>query len=376
MTIANRMTFSGSESHLFQWQLLQDGIAIQKGDFTLRVPEGETVRKALALQTEQLSGELALSCSAIHANDASYAPAGHEVAYGYAVIKRPDAAQRVFYPAELIQGDVNLGVRMQNTSALIRKDNGMLYSLKGKEELLLSAVKADFWRAPTDNDRGNGAYKKWTIWKIASLYRDFLRIDVLEQEAKAVLHFSVPVNPEISYTMEYRFDQRNLVKISLCLDPVQATLPCFGLSFVLPSSFDRMQWYGNLAREASIDRQRSARLGRGDALVKDQLTPYLKPQDCGNKTLVRELTIRNKENRGIRFYADEPFEASALHFTSHELECANHMEELPPICKTVVTLYQRKCGVGGDDSWGAPVHEQYQISAEHGMEFSIWLEIL
>ena len=376
ITIVNRMMFSGSDAYLFEWSLLEDGVAVEQEVFTLMVPAGATARKTLSLQTEHRSGELTLLCRAMLARNEAYAPSGHEVAHGFQVIRGAKLPESVFRPAQLVQGDVNIGVRMKHATALIRRDNGMLYSLKGEEELLLGAVYADFWRAPTDNDRGNDSNKRWANWKIASLYRNYLGMEVLEQEAKIVLRFSAPTTPVIHYTISYQFGLEDSVKITLSLDPIQGTIPCFGLSLTMPCSFDMIRWYGNLQSEASCDRQNAARLGRGEGIVKDQLIPYLKPQDCGNKTMIRELTVENEQRRGIRFRSDEPFEASVLHYSSHELEYANHVEDLPPIRKTVVSIYQQKCGIGGDDSWGAPVHDQYQITTEHGLEFSFLMYVL
>jgi beta-galactosidase len=31
-------------------------------------------------------------------------------------------------------------------------------------------------------------------------------------------------------------------------------------------------------------------------------------------------------------------------------------------------------GVGGDDSWGAPVHDEHLIKANEGMEFEVMIQ--
>jgi len=40
------------------------------------------------------------------------------------------------------------------------------------------------------------------------------------------------------------------------------------------------------------------------------------------------------------------------------------MEELPGINYTWVRILAKQMGIGGDDSWGAPVHEPYLIPSE------------
>lgn len=58
------------------------------------------------------------------------------------------------------------------------------------------------------------------------------------------------------------------------------------------------------------------------------------------------------------------FDASVLSYTAEELESATHREELPLPRYTVVNILGAMRGVGGDDSWGAPVHPEYCISGE------------
>ena len=61
---------------------------------------------------------------------------------------------------------------------------------------------------------------------------------------------------------------------------------------------------------------------------------------------------------------------SALPYTPHEMENAKHAYELPPVHYTVVRVAGGQMGVGGDNSWGAPVHPEYHLDAGKGMEFS------
>ncbi|GAA0083656.1 hypothetical protein GNF79_16465 [Clostridium perfringens] len=64
---------------------------------------------------------------------------------------------------------------------------------------------------------------------------------------------------------------------------------------------------------------------------------------------------------------------SVLPYTPHELENAYHAYELPPIYHTVLKISLKQSGVGGDDSWGAEVHDEYKLKAEEEriLKFSI-----
>ena len=92
------------------------------------------------------------------------------------------------------------------------------------------------------------------------------------------------------------------------------------------------------------------------------MSSYLIPQECGNRTGIRYMEITDETQEGIRFsFVDKPIEGSVLPYSAAELENAMHIEELPQSSYTWVRVLGQQMGVGGDDSWGAPVQEIYTI---------------
>ena len=69
-------------------------------------------------------------------------------------------------------------------------------------------------------------------------------------------------------------------------------------------------------------------------------------------------------------FSGEDLSFSALPYTPHEIENAKHFYELPPVHYTVVRVAKEQMGVGGDDSWGAPVHPEYHLDVSGKVEFS------
>ena len=53
-----------------------------------------------------------------------------------------------------------------------------------------------------------------------------------------------------------------------------------------------------------------------------------------------------------------------------EIENATHHEELPPARRTVLCVYGAVRGVGGIDSWGSDVEDDYRINAEKDIHYS------
>ena len=106
----------------------------------------------------------------------------------------------------------------------------------------------------------------------------------------------------------------------------------------------------------------------------DYLSGYLNPQECGNRTGVRYLTVSDNAQHGLTFTkVNTPFEMSVLPYSAYELENAIHMDELPNVRYTWVRIAAKQMGVGGDDSWGAPVHDEYRIKSDKPMKLEFFI---
>ena len=81
------------------------------------------------------------------------------------------------------------------------------------------------------------------------------------------------------------------------------------------------------------------------------------------------MELLDKEGRGLLFRADD-LSISVSRYTPHELECAAHAHELPRSRHTVARVALQQLGVGGDDSWGAPVHPEYHLPQGADLELT------
>ena len=124
--------------------------------------------------------------------------------------------------------------------------------------------------------------------------------------------------------------------------------------FRMPVSMHISEYYGLGPEENYVDRNHGVRMGRFAVTAEESMAAYLKPQECGNHTQVRDLLVRDEEGRGLRFTTETvPFEMSVLPWSAEELELARHREELPPSNAVWVRILAANGGVGGIDSWGA-----------------------
>ena len=93
--------------------------------------------------------------------------------------------------------------------------------------------------------------------------------------------------------------------------------------------------------------------------VTDQYVPYILPQDHGNLTDVRWLTLSG-ETALFKVIAASPIEASASHYSKEQLLPAFHTFDLTPDPYTWLSLDIGQRGVGGA-SCGPDTLPQYRL---------------
>ena len=153
-------------------------------------------------------------------------------------------------------------------------------------------------------------------------------------------------------------------------DPVKelGDMPEFGMLTKLDADYGRIRFFGLGPAENYIDRREGARLGIWEYGAEENYTPYLLPQECGNRTGMRWAEVTDDRGHGLKLWLNGG-EFSALPWTPHELENAAHGYELAPVNYTVLKMSSRQMGVGGDDSWGARTHPEYLIDITKPVEF-------
>ena len=332
----------------------------------------KTVELPIAVQT--LPGEYAVTVSFRLKEDTVWGKRGHEVAFGQGVyeVEAPAKAEK---PAkfEVIRSNHDFGVRGENFDVMFSDLNGGLVSYRyGGVEMIKMIPKPNFWRAPIDNDCGSRMQGRMAQWKIASMYAGMSSKGMFDYEEPVVREekdsvsitytYLLPTTPQAKCRVTYTVTPDAYVQTELTYDPVEelGDMPEFGMLFKLNADYDRLEWYGLGPQETYADRRCGAKLGVYKNRVADNMAQYLVPQECGNKVGVRYAKVTDARGRGMLFTGDE-LSFSALPYTPHELENAMHAYELPEVHYTVVRVALAQMGIGGDDSWGAPVHPEYHI---------------
>lgn len=390
VNIINRSMFASTAEYSCIAALARDGVEIASAVLETDVPPLSERIYPLPFAEQARPGEYAITLSFRLREDTPWADAGFEVAFAQGVYRvEGELPPKRFAPLQITQGDWNLGVKGDGFEAFFSFISGGLISYKyAGTELLKGQPMPNFWRAPNDNDRGNFMPQRYAQWKLASLYASHRFSPELEARNAAhavkinedgsvsfTLAYALPTAPQSECTVRYTVTPSGKIDVKLQYVPVEglSPMPEFGMIFKMDADYDRIRFYGLGPDENYCDRHEGARLGIWETTAEENLSRYLKPQECGNRTGVRWAEVTNAKGRGLRF-SGNAMEFSALPHSPHELEYAMHMDELPPVFYTYVKCALKQMGVAGDDSWGARTHEEYLLDVSAPMEFCFSIE--
>lgn len=379
--IKNNNLFKGTSEYEFVCYIENEGNKIYEKTILVDVAAGCEKYVGIDNPNIENNGEFTYNVSMRLKEDTLWAEKGHEVAFGQAIYNNIVESDNKYNDCkfEVVHGDGNIGVKGNDFSAMFSMVEPGIISLRydGKE-YITRAPKTSFFRATTDNDRGNKHNFRCAQWQIAGLQQKCVDFKLREEENKAILEykFAMPTSIETTNTVTYTVTPDGAININLKYKGVEgmSEIPLYGIDFKLKKELSNFKYYGLGPEENYIDRNEGTRLGVFETTAKDNMSKYLIPQECGNRTGVRWVKVTNDNGEGLCFkYDKKPFELSVLPYSAYEIENAMHIDELPKVNYTWVRIIAKQMGVGGDDSWGAPVHDQYLIPSSNDIEFSFVL---
>ncbi len=145
--------------------------------------------------------------------------------------------------------------------------------------------------------------------------------------------------------------------------------PKIGLTAKINSAYETVKWYGKGAHESYNDRCAGSALGCYTSKLHDMETPYIVPQENGNRYGVRWLEIRGGSDDaggskgGFRIESDTPFCFSVMHHEASDLWRCFHTNELTDTSANgyyMLNLDIAQRGVG-TATCGPDTLEQYRI---------------
>lgn len=383
VNIRNRNLFMDTKAYRFRMQTEKEGVVLWETVFDADVAPLSEAYVEMPFRIPEERGEYLLNVSAVQKEDTLWAKAGHEISFGQAVITvgGRDEEEEIRTDFRVVNGDVNIGVMGEGFRVLFsRADGGLVSLIYDGTEYITNTPKATYWRASTDNDRGmallnqSSCYLAITAGQKADMKH--LGLEIGENFCKITVSFLYPVfcAPTVQgHTITYLITADGSITVSMEYPGLSGMppVPAFGMEFKLKERFDRMRYYGAGPEENYIDRDCGARIGVFETTAEDNYSAYLKPQECGNRTKLRWLSVTDETGDGLRFEADgQLLEGSLLPYSALEMEHAMLADELPDHPYNYLRILGAQCGVGGDDSWGAPIHEEYLVPGDRKISFS------
>ena len=392
--IKNKYDFINLSAFEFDWEVVSDGTILQSGKVPLSVLKPEPGRSCnLMIPIEKIiplqGTEYFLNLRVSRSDSWNILPENH--VYATEQFKLPVEGGQVDlnqYNLAVLQTKTvgnKLEVGGTDMTVLFNLENGRLESFKFKgTELILKGPEPDFWRPPTDNDYGYDMDKILGIWKKAGEKAVVAKADIRQPElGKVVVVFRYDImGPDggkiAGYSTTYTLLGSADVIISNSFNKVSDRLPeipRMGMQMQLPVEFANLRWFGRGPHENYTDRKRSADVGLYESTVADQYVPYIRPQENGYKTDTRWLALTDDNGTGIMVSGDPIFCFAALNYVHDDFESPGKLSVYRKDAKTANThtidvkprelvnlnIDLGQMGVGGDDSWGAPIHPEYRL---------------
>ncbi|KAA0930226.1 glycoside hydrolase family 2 TIM barrel-domain containing protein [Streptomyces apricus] len=395
VTLTNEYLFTNLREFEGSWTLLADGKAVQRGRLSraqLDVPplSAKDVTVPFRVPARPAPGtEYFLQLSFTTRERTAWAKAGFEVAKQQIPVDadspavRPVPLSRV--PALRHQdGKRSVEVRGEDFTVTVDKSTGVItsYAFRGTR-LLTSGPVPNFWRAPTDNDRGNGQHLRNQTWRDVGTLRKVTDVRVRALRDRAVrieVAGTLPTTTESAYTTTYTVFGNGEIRVDNTLHPGAASLPYIpevGTLLFLPGRLKRVHHYGRGPEENHWDRNTGTDVGLYSGTVAGQWTPYIRPQENGNRTDVRWVALTDRGGAGLLVSGEPLVEFNASHFTPEDLSVGTrHDYQLDPREEVVLRVNHRQMGVGGDNSWGAHTHDEYKLFADRDYSYTYRLRPL
>jgi beta-galactosidase len=226
--------------------------------------------------------------------------------------------------------------------------------------------RLDVWRAPIDNDRGFAGDPVEPAWRRIGLDRMQHRVDdvrIVNRELIVITRVA-PAASTLGFLTDYQWTATaSAIRLVVSVTPEggwTGVLPRLGLRMSMPASFGRVEWFGLGPGEAYADTRHAALVGRYSAAVDDMQTPYVFPQENGNRADVRWATLIDPAGVGIRIMGYPEFDLAVRRWTTEDLDTARHTSELKPRDRIWVNIDMAQNGIGSA-SCGPGVLPQYRL---------------
>lgn len=380
IVVRNEHFFKDLSGYELRWTLLQDGKPVRSGAVSeLRVGPQETRSIQLPVRTD-LPGELLLNVEFFEKQPSALIPEGWAVARNQLVLRETEWPE-MKPMASMLNGKMTCG---WNSKGCAAEGNGLFVQLdadgwicsirKDGQEMLAEdgRLMPNFWRAPTDNDMGANFHKQLIAWKQPKLELEVIKAEQTDEGVEIRTEYATD-SLEARLKMHYLINAEGRIFVTeqLETEPKDELMMRFGMKIQLRSDMQHAAYYGRGPIENYPDRKDAALIGLYEQTVDEMAQPdYIRPQEMGGRTDLRWMQLLDGEGHGLRIRSDRPFIATALNYTTEQLDEGEkkhntHMELLEKADCVTLQIDLEQLGLGCIDSWGAWPLKAYQPKKEN-----------
>ena len=375
--IRNKYAFIDLSKFKGHWTLSEDGTVMDKGEIgILNLAPGAEQSVAIGFKKfiPKPGAEYDLRISFTLNRDELWAKAGYEIAAQQfkLPVQIPAIASNptTMAPVHLQDDNGTIAVTGQGFAVMFDKATGTISQLVRDGRNLLIAnggPRLNLWRAPHQID-DMWAFKDWH-----SSGLDNLTWSVMSISATPVSTSVVRVETTVKGTGKNRFNVIHSANYTIYGDgsivvdnavvPQGRKIPLarMGVRLQLDKAFDRFTYLGRGPMENYSDRKRGSDFGLYSSTVREQMTPYAKPMECGNHENVRWAAVSGKSLPALMMQADHSdLQVSALPYTDEVMNSVEYSVDLPASTGTVVNVASHTLGVGSNGCGPRPL-ESYML---------------
>lgn len=373
LRIYNEFLANNLADYALRYELLRGGVRVSGGDVKpVKCAAGSYANVTIDVDGFKLDGEeYLLNIYALQQAQHPLIPVGHDVAMEQFVLQ-----EYCFVGNELPEGEIKiekqdhwLAAYAGETAVLFNTKSGRIerYIADGRN-IMSQLPEPWFWRAPTDNDWGEGLQRTCNVWRTNR--RRVVDVAVEESSTHVVVRSTCElVDAPSLYTTTYTFMADGALKVEVEWQKqgeYVPEFPRFGMRMIFPMNYRNFTFYGRGPWENYSDRNESALLGIYEQSTDEQLFPYVRPQESGNKTDVRWVELTNDKGVGVRIEGLQPLSVSAMPYRSEDLDPGMtkkqmHYSDIEPRREVVLHIDLAQRGLGGDTSWGMTPHDPYRL---------------
>ncbi len=403
IVLKNKKFFTNLSNKYISWSLLEEGKTILTHTISNITTPPQEKQSFIIEQFSNLDPlkEYILEVRLLQKKATALIPKNFEVAWDQFIIQKGTRSTNIVTQKnDLVISKENATFRIENKNVTLKIDantgeiNTWLFNGK---TITQQPIRPNFWRPPTDNDLGNGMDRWAKIWQNATYNYKAKLTNVPKKNSLGVAFKVTYLLPkkEANVSIDYILATNGSLKVSYSFEPLKTNLPNLprlGVYLTLPNNFTETTWYGRGPNESYWDRKSGTKLGVFTGKITDQFERYSRPQETGNKTDIRWVTVSSNaiivktvNNSTLLNTSTWPFHMKELDFNSEE--GATSASGLVPVTKKhgadILTgssvqwnIDLQQMGVGGDTSWGRLVHPEYTIPANKKYTYSFTIQPL